>query len=167
MAEKNKVTKDKKDKDKNKILAVIGVLIIAGAVLFFLVNSKSYDSGGDAGVEVPVEEASLTSREWTWTNTQYNDDSTVEPSTAGAFTANFQEDGTLSVTTDCNNGTGSYEEGEGNTLIIGPMAATRKFCESSNEQDYFAQINEVESYLIQDGKLILQLPLDSGSMIFE
>lgn len=167
MAEKNN-----EDKDKNKIFAVIVILIAAGAVLFFLANAKSYNSGTNTGggsveTETPAEEVSITSQEWIWLNTQFNDNSTVEPSTPGAFTATFTEEGTLAVTTDCNNGNGSYEVGEGNTLTFGPMASTRKFCENSNEQDYFAQFQEVQSYLIEDGRLILILNFDSGSMIFE
>lgn len=171
MAEKN--TK-KENKDLKKILIVIGVVVLAAVFLLILSVNKTHDNGGsNSGAvvsEIPQDdEEILKSRTWVWINTQMNDDSETAPTTPGAFTATFAEEGVLSAETDCNNGTGSYELGERNSLIIGPIASTRKACiNDTNEFAYFEQLSEVGSYMIdEDERLILMLQYDSGSMIFE
>ena len=171
MAEKSK---SEENKDKNKILTVIGVLVVAAAILIVLSFSKSTGSSqtenGQSDIsQTPVEEngENLTSREWTWINTQMNDDSTTTPSTKGAFTLTFQEDGRVLATTDCNSGNGSYELGPDNSITFGPMATTMMFCEGSSEPEFYQQLSNVGSYVIQDGQLWLMLKFDSGTMVFE
>lgn len=165
--------KSKKEQDKNKILAVIGVLVVAAAILIVLSFTKSQNNSSMTDDNIGVTQVpaaggeSLTSKEWTWVNTQMNDDTTTSPSKEGAFTLTFNEDGTVRVTTDCNNGNGSYELGADNTITFGPMATTMMFCEGSSETDFYQQLSNVGSYAIQDGQLWLMLKYDSGSMVFE
>ena len=169
MAEKEKA---EKNKDQNKILAVIAVLIVAAVILIFISFIKSQNTQVVEEENIPIEtemiaDEQLTSQEWTWVNTQMNDGAQTVPSTDGAFTLTFQDDGRVTATTDCNNGNGSYELGPDNSITFGPMASTMMFCEDSSEQEYFQQLNEVGSYKIQDGQLWLMLKLDSGTMTFE
>ena len=169
MPEKNKT---EQNKDKNKILAVIGVLVVAAAILIVLSFTKSQNTTqpvDDTDVtQSPVMGAEeLTSQEWTWVNTQMNDGAKTTPSTEGAFTLTFQDDGSVLATTDCNSGNGSYELGPDNSITFGPMASTMMFCEGSSETDFYGQLGEVGSYTVQDGQLWLMLKLDSGTMVFE
>lgn len=170
MAEKPKT---KNNKELKKILIVIGVVIIAAAFFLFISKSKTTDSMPDNGVvisEVPMsDEEKLTSKTWTWVNSTYNDGSSSVPSTEGSFTADFLAENRFSAGTDCNTGNTTYELGEDNMLTInGPFASTLMFCEGSNEAEYFQQLQEVQSYMIdEEGNLILMFKFDSGSMVFE
>ena len=170
MAEKSKT---EQNKDKNKILTVIGVLVVAAAILIVLSftnsqnNSQVSDDEMEATQSPMTMEEELVSQEWTWVNTQMSDSATTTPSTDEAFTLTFQEDGRVVVTTDCNGGNGSYELGTDSSLTFGPMASTMMFCEGSAESDFYTQLAEVGSYTIQDGQLWLMLKFDSGTMVFE
>jgi len=173
MAEKQKV---EANKDKNKILLVIGVLVIAALIFVFVSFTKSQDkllvndNTNSAGTNEATQESevSLTSQKWTWTNTQMNDGAQFLPSTDGAFTLTFQDDGRVIATTDCNGGNGGYELGENNSITFGPMATTMMFCEESTETQFFQDLNNIGSYMIdENNNLVLMLKFDSGSMIFE
>jgi heat shock protein HslJ len=163
--------KSKNEQDKNKILAVIGVLIVAAVILIVLSFSKSQNPVIVEDVtltEPPVAvDEQLTSQKWTWVNTQMNDGSESVPSTQGAFTLTFQEDGKVIATTDCNNGNGTYKLGPDNTIEFGPMASTMMYCEGSSETDFYKQIAEVGSYKLENDQLWLMIKYDSGTMIFE
>lgn len=167
------MAKFQSNKDLNKILVVIGVIILAAATLVLLSTNKSNDYKNDDGGVVISEapqsyEEALTAKEWLWVSTNYNDDSTVEPSASGTFAANFLTGNRFFAATDCNSGNSSYELGADNSLEIGPMASTLMACEGSNELEYFQQLQEVQSYFInEEGNLVLLLQFDSGSMIFE
>lgn len=164
--------KSKKEQDKNKILAVIGVLVVAAAILLVISFTNSQNSPQEADnvdvTQVPeMAENELTAQKWIWVNTQMNDGAQTSPSTDGAFTLTFQDDGRVLATTDCNGGNGSYELGSDNSITFGAMATTMMFCEGSAETDFYSQLNEVGSYAIQDGQLWLMLKFDSGTMVFE
>ncbi|MCA9365884.1 META domain-containing protein, partial [Candidatus Kaiserbacteria bacterium] len=103
---------------------------------------------------------------WTWINTRYNNDTELVPKQEKAFTLTFDGDGSVSATTDCNKMNGSYEL-DGNQISFGPMAMTRMFCADSQEQEFAAMLNEVQSFFFNGrGELILELKFDSGSAMF-
>lgn len=108
----------------------------------------------------------VTHRKWQWLQTQMSDDTLVTPRQVEAFTLVLREDGVVMGTSDCNRFSGSYTAVE-NKLVFGNMAATRMYCEHSQEADFLKQLSAVESYFIDgEGRLVLQLKFDSGSMIF-
>lgn len=103
---------------------------------------------------------------WVWQQTVANGQ-TTDPSTAGAFIIIFSADGKITVATDCNSGFGGYLVGPGQQLSMPLIATTKKFCEGSNEGDFYAQLGLVESYtLTGDGVLELHLGGDGGTMDF-
>lgn len=103
---------------------------------------------------------------WTWINTRYNNDTELVPKQEKSFTLTFDGDGSVSATTDCNKMSGSYEL-DGNQISFGPMAMTRMFCADSQEQEFAAMLNEVQSFFFTSrGELILELKFDSGSAMF-
>lgn len=108
----------------------------------------------------------ITHRKWQWLQTKMSDDALITPRQVEAFTLVLREDGVVMGTSDCNRFSGSYTSKE-NNLVFGNVAATRMYCENSQEADFLKQLNAVESYFIDDeGRLVLQLKFDSGSMIF-
>jgi len=109
---------------------------------------------------------SLTRRTWTWTRTQLNDGTLVTPIKPGVFTLTLADDGTLYGTTDCNNFFGSFTLQE-SALSFADLTATRMYCEGSQETIFMNDLMEVQSYLIMENQLVLELMYDSGQMIFE
>lgn len=108
----------------------------------------------------------ITHRKWQWLQTQMSDDKLVAPRQVEAFTLVLREDGVVMGTSDCNRFSGAYRS-TGNKLSFGNMAATRMYCENSQEADFLKQLGAVDSYFIDgEGRLVLQLKFDSGSMLF-
>jgi len=108
----------------------------------------------------------LDMKTWTWVRTQYNNDTELTPKTSDAFTITFQEDGVVAVSTDCNAMQGTYEL-EGNRITFGPMAATKMYCEDSQEAEFAAMLRNAQSYFFTGrGELIFDLMFDTGSSIF-
>jgi heat shock protein HslJ len=73
------------------------------------------------------------------------------------ITANFSEDGTLSVSAGCNNYSATYEVDEDN-ISIGPAVATRMFCQEpegimEQEVQYLAALETAATYLIEVDKM--------------
>ena len=118
------------------------------------------------GVVGCATEAGLQTKTWLWERTVYNDDTVHTPVKADAFTLTFTDDAQVQVTTDCNNMRGGYTVTD-NRIEFSQMAATRMYCEGSQEQLFAGMLENVSSYFIhEDGRLILELKYDSGSMIF-
>lgn len=102
---------------------------------------------------------------WNWVRTTYNNDTTVTPKT-NKFALTFKADKTFSATTDCNGVGGEYSV-NGNKITFTRGPSTLMFCEVSQEQDYAKMLSQVESYMFtSNGELVLNLKMDSGSMIF-
>lgn len=102
----------------------------------------------------------------TWVKTVYGNDADLVPKEAEAFTISFKNDGTFSATTDCNSMSGSYEANN-EQLSFGEAATTLMFCEDSQEQEFSKLLSEVQAYFFTNkGELILDLEIDTGSMIF-
>jgi heat shock protein HslJ len=103
---------------------------------------------------------------WKWEKTIMNNGKYTVPNEEDAFSLFFGDDGKIFITTDCNTFSGIHKISD-NKLTLGPLKSTRKFCEGSQEDIYIKSLNEVDSFFINEKKLlILQLKFDSGSMLF-
>lgn len=115
--------------------------------------------------EADPSRMTLGMKKWVWISTLYNDERKVTPPSGGAFTVAFA-DATVSIGTDCNTGSASYTT-LGETISFGPIAATKKYCEGSQESDFFTMISNTSGYhFTSKGELILDLKFDSGSVVF-
>lgn len=128
--------------------------------------SKYFNVAGNTLSEVhPFSH--VTNRTWKWMSTKMSDDTTIVPKKNLAFTIHFNDNQTVNGTTDCNSFGGNYTAADGK-LAFGSLASTLMYCAGSQEADFLEGINAVESYILTtNNKLILQLKMDSGSMIFE
>jgi len=110
----------------------------------------------------------LAGASWVWTQTQMNDGTVKSPTTQGAFTLTFGDEGTVSATTDCNTSIGSYTEGADRDLAIEFVISTAMACtDETQAQEFIADVTSINSYIITDeGVLALLLPFDSGSILF-
>lgn len=95
-----------------------------------------------------------------------NNDTSKVPSDPSLYTLAFLPDGTVSIKADCNMAGGPYKV-EGKKISFGPLATTLAACAPGSLYDeYLKRLGEVESYLLQDDKLILLLKMESGNMKF-
>ncbi len=112
-----------------------------------------------------VVEPYVTSARWVWRETLMSTGEVVAPSTPGAFSVQLR-DGAVELLTDCNTFTGSYAL-EGALLTVGPLAQTKKFCGSSNEEVFASVFSEpLTVFFDPSGALVLLLPEDRGSVFF-
>ena len=105
-------------------------------------------------------------KRWVWLRTRYNDDSVKEPRERGAFTVEFAQD-EVQGSTDCNSFRGGFTANDQRISFDQALSTTRMFCADSQETEFLAMLQEVQSYLFtSDGRLILELRYDSGGMEF-
>ncbi len=133
-----------------------------------------YDDGRRELVEVAHDfegeadpaRMTLEMKTWTWLETAYNDDTTKVPAQADAFTLTFAE-GRVHGTTDCNSFRGTYALDGSRIRFDDAVAMTRMYCPDSQESEFVAMLLETQSYLFTSrGRLVLELPYDSGGMHF-
>lgn len=131
------------------IIALISVLLVGSPALAF-------QNAGDE----------LVGTVWLWQQTQDNSGQVITPPDPTRYTLEFMADGSVAVQADCNQGSGSYTASD-DTLDIGQLVTTLMACPAgSQDTEFLRQLDEIVSYLFQDGNLYLELPVDSGSMQF-
>lgn len=145
-----------------RILLVVVVfgLLMAGVAFAFTRGSDAAQPGAGS--------LTITGQTWKWVKTQMNDNTLITPKDSNAFTITFGADGRVTGTTDCNNFMGNYKL-DGNKLTFDAMASTKMFCQGSQEDEFHKYLAEVDGFLIDatQKQLILQIKLDSGTMVFE
>ncbi|MDM8529156.1 META domain-containing protein [Anaerolineales bacterium HSG24] len=116
---------------------------------------------------VPSGQAKLSDQVWYWQGyqdaTEINDFTVPNPA---KYTLEFLPDGTYQVVADCNRGSGSYVE-DGSSLTFGPGPMTLAECGPESLYDEFVtRLGDVVTYVFDDGKLVLNLKMDAGNMVF-
>jgi heat shock protein HslJ len=103
---------------------------------------------------------------WKWTTTQMNDGSSKTPSDPNNYLIEFLANGHVAVQADCNRVAGTYTaNGDHLAITLGP--STLAACPPGSLGDEFVkQLVNISSYLFKGENLILEIKMDSGSMIF-
>jgi para-nitrobenzyl esterase len=84
------------------------------------------------------------------------------------YTIGFGKEGVLNVRFDCNRGRGSWKSSGPGDLEFGPLELTRATCPVGSLHDTLVrQWPNVRSYLVKDGRLILSMMADGGTIEFE
>ena len=123
-------------------------------------------TGATAGDTAAAGSDELAGTSWTWTETLMSDDTKTTPAQPDAFQLVFGTDGSVSTTTDCNTNAGSYTV-DGNQIKLDFQISTMMACPNdAQEASYIKDLLGVQSYLISDGNLVLEFPMDSGTMTF-
>jgi heat shock protein HslJ len=109
----------------------------------------------------------LGGRVWAWERTQFSDGKVVAPDAPERYTLEFMPDGRVQLRADCNRGGARYDAGPGRTLALSAAATTKMGCPpASLGTEFVRELGEVGGYRFADGKLVLTLRVDSGSMYF-
>ena len=145
----------------NKALFALGVGLLLAA---FVVVVGVVGSDGDDGPETSGSEVALVGPVWQWEEFLGNDDSRVVPDDPSRYTIEFAADGSVAVRADCNRGFGTYAEAAG-ALTIEVSGLTRAQCEEGSLSDeYLRDLADVRTYVIEGGKLYLDVMADVGTL---
>lgn len=112
-------------------------------------------------VPQPVNE--LINQEWIWVSAIRGGEE-INPNQTDSFSINFQSDGLIRGTTDCNSFSADYSL-DGNKVILGPLASTKMFCQNSQEQVFIDLISGINNFVIEDNSLVLNST--TSSMFFQ
>ena len=104
---------------------------------------------------------------WSWVRTRYADNTTLtRAADAAGYTFQLKPDGTIHVRGDCNVSGGSFSLKDAD-LAITITHSTRAACpEGSLEDAFIRDLNRTGRFLLRNGRLYLDLKLDSGTMEF-
>jgi heat shock protein HslJ len=129
----------------------------SGDMVFSSVEEKS-------GAAIPPE---LLGRVWQWQ--EYLDTAGLNNITVedpAKYTLEYLPDGTYQVVADCNLSTGRYVV-EGGSLILEPGPTTLAECgPESLYSQFLRRLGDVATFVLEDGRLFLNLKMDAGDMVF-
>lgn len=118
-----------------------------------------------------VQDMSLAGTSWTVTG--YNDgkQAVVSVITGSELNAKFSEDGRVSGSAGCNNFTGSYTVEGDNSVKIGPLASTRKWCPTpeglmEQERQFLAALASAATYRVDGNRMEMRTARDALAATF-
>jgi heat shock protein HslJ len=102
---------------------------------------------------------------WQWESTITPVETVTVPNPE-RYTIFLKDNGKAQMQFDCNGGGGDYQISTGK-LAFGPLMSTRMACPpDSMDGPFMRDLQRVSSFFVDDGKLYLELPMDSGTMRF-
>ncbi len=113
-----------------------------------------------------IDPRAVQGRIWQWGSTT-NPLEKIEVTAPENFTLLLEPDGRARLRIDCNTGSRSFEIDAGK-LTFGPIMSTRMACPPGSLDSVFSRdLQRVVSFFLNDGRLYLGLPHDSGTMQFK
>jgi heat shock protein HslJ len=147
------------------LIAGVGLILIAGFGIL-LVNKDEPTVETITTQTASSNLSELVNKPWSWQKAVYSNGTIVTANDPENFIIVFNEDGTFSSTTDCNNLVGKFTI-DLSSLTFNDIASTQMFCENSQEQTYSAILHDSKSYTITaDGNLQIQLNTNAGVASF-
>ena len=114
--------------------------------------------------EPPEEE--ITDIIWQWEKFVSSDDSQIILRDPTKYMLFLKSDGDMYILADCNSGSGTYTKGD-SSLDLYLEIITQAMCGSNSLSDkYILYLESVVTYVLDDGKLYLDLKADAGNMVF-
>ncbi len=154
---------------KSILILIIPIFIINSCSVFNKNTEKTSTATSTATntneIVVPKKKE-ITDIKWIWRELNMNDGTKIVTKNDKSFIT-FSLDDKLGVSSDCNKGSAFYKI-KGKNLDISPVLSTKMYCgKESTEKQFFESLKAASSYFTQNGKLVIQLKMDTGSMIFE
>ena len=114
----------------------------------------------------PSPASALTQGVWLWQRTDLTNDSTIACSDPRKYTLAVLANGRYDVQADCNQGSGTYTVA-GPRLSIEPGPMTQAACPPGSQDTVFLRdLWQIATYVFDGENLVLNLQVDSGSMVF-
>ena len=121
-----------------------------------------------AGAAPSKADVALAGTAWQLVEIVSVNDRVDAPDDRSLYTLAFQADGSLSVSADCNRGTGYWTSPSPGQLQFGQFAATQALCPPGSLHDrYMTQFPWVRSYVMKNGHLFLATMADGAIIEFE
>jgi heat shock protein HslJ len=119
---------------------------------------------------VPANRSSaspLVGTKWALVEILYNDDKVLKPYQNEPLTVEFGAKGLISGRAGINHFNGSCKAEKDGSFSVSQMTMTRAMNPPGSIADpYMQELQRASRFLLQDGKLILLLPFDTGAMVF-
>ena len=135
-------------------------------------NIMGFANGGPAEAEAPAEPemgavAPFADTLWEWEAFRSPEESMSFDVTEPAnYTALFAADGRLALRADCNFASGGYTvEGESLSIALGPTTLAECGPDSLYDE-YLRYFGDVVTYVMDGDRLVLNLKMDAGDMVF-
>jgi len=128
--------------------------------IFFLVGLLLTACGG---------KSEIVGTTWQWEAFQDTADiNSITVSDPENYTLTLNKDGTASIKADCNLVTWSYELDSSQLSFDTTGPSTLAMCaEGSLDQQYLQRLGTTVTFVIEDGKLYLNLFADAGNLVFQ
>jgi len=125
-----------------------------------------YAAGGQSGPAVrDTDPKSILNETWQWVATIMPVGKTTVQNPE-RYTILLTDNGKVQARFDCNRGGGDYKISPGR-LSFGPLSSTRMACPpDSLDGPFMKDLQRASSFFVENGKLYLELPVDSGTMCF-
>ena len=137
------------------IVVVWAVMVIAGCTAKATSVQESHHTDPQAILE----------KLWQWESTT-NPMEKIEVAAFENYTLFLETGGRAHMRIDCNQGSGSFKLAQGQ-LTFGPLMSTRMACPPGSLDSVFLRdLQRVVSFFIDDGRLYLEFPDNSGTMQF-
>lgn len=138
--------------------------VIIAALLLVTLALATACSGAAAGTSEPPE---LLGRVWQWQEyVDMGEVSDIKVDDPATYTLEFLPDGTYKVVADCNLSSGRYTV-DGSLLTLEPGPTTLAECGPESLYDqYLSHLGDVVTFVLEGGKLFLNLKMDAGNMVF-
>ena len=112
-----------------------------------------------------AQETMLTGTVWELQQIQYNNDTRLKPDDPENYTIQFFEDSTVGIQADCNVVRGTYDTESAEFITLG--ASTLAACPpESIDAEFRTGLEEAAIYFFEDGNLYMDLPVDTGTLMF-
>jgi heat shock protein HslJ len=140
--------------------------VAAGAALL-LAGCATPSSPSGPGAGPP-----LVGTEWHLVHFESSDDAigTIQPGPEEAYTLLLAPDGTASMQLFCNRGTGRWSSPDSaqtrGSVTIEPLASTMAACPPAQIERLPADLANVRTFVIADGRLHLNLMMDGGNYVW-
>jgi para-nitrobenzyl esterase len=143
---------------------------LSGLMLLILAGCTSTPAPVPAtpATSAPAARGNLEGTSWRLIQISMSDGVTRPAIDRSRYTIGFGASEVLHVRFDCNRGHGTWKSSAPGNLEFGPLALTRAMCPPGSLHDQLVrQWPHVRSYVIADGRLVLALMADGGTLEFE
>jgi heat shock protein HslJ len=117
-------------------------------------------------VRAPTFADDVLGKTWEWIGVM-SPSSQTEVDAPARYTVQFDRDGFAFIQADCNRGQGNYFLPAPGQIAIHGIALSRAACPEGSMGIRFAnQLELVRSFAMADGNLVLEMPGETGSLVF-
>ncbi len=160
---------------KHKVSIVLLITMAFAIVLYLFLIPKTTEKNKNeptTQTEQTEQANQLSNKQYAWVMSEYaeegQDNLTIEePRNNSLFTIQFNNDNTFNATTDCSIIDGNYKMNNSNLIFFNNINSENQECDNSQALSFQSSLQRVESYTLNNKKLILIFGEGQGNMHFE